>query len=353
MIFLERHIPGKDYTSVIFDNERMIFQTVMEILKGAESISKKDLPMLVVDKELPSSDRACMKGFLDACEKYGIDGADRILKVGCSAECSFCDLGEILGGLAEMPSAFIATSKVMAESLMETNGIYGYKAKIYVLTGDGWSSHAAKGDIVELRQNAVELGEKGAELLIEYIKSNILFENKQVVLQKEEEKPEKVYTSKRYPNQKIKLLLYSIPSVNSLIQLSKDFTNHFGIDVDFEYLAYDELHKKIKETSAKQKSDVDIFMLDYQLFNTDYTKNIFRELNSFIDQDSDGFLSNFIPVVRNEFTNYRQKIYTLPILATTQFLFYRRGPLRRSRTEMDIFQKVRFRIAPAQNLDRV
>jgi len=330
IVFLERYMPGKDYTSVKFDNERIIYEAVVSILGRAESNGKisYNYITLITGPQDFSSEKDCLKGFMSACAALESRCGENIVQVHLNREHAFRDIMGYLMDNPAIPEAFIVTAEEVAEALIEALEIYGAKADIYVLSGHSWCKFQSDNRIHRINRNSYEMGSEGAKILLKYINNTLIFENRQHVIKKEAPAYEKIYidtdgqaVSNNSP--KVNLLLLEGPASDALIKLIPNFNKRYGTKVDYHKCRYTELYDRIKEAS-KTGTDYDVFMIDLPWLNSFIESGYLLTLDDYVDSDGDSYLDDFIDTVRDVFINSYDKIYCVPFMAASQSFFYRK-----------------------------
>ena len=351
LVFLERYMPGQDFTSVRFDNTNIIKNTVDGILK--KNIDDKgnndfSITLLMGPQDL-SSEKDCRKGFLSACEIFNGMCGKKVLQVHLNQEHAFKDIIDHFTKDPEIADVFIVTNEEIAAALMEVLGIFGKVSEVYYLAGHDWCNYKPNERMHRIDRNAFEMGTESTRILLRYIKNPLIFENRQHVIRQEEAIKENVDISLGKPAGKsIHMLMLDGPASDALIKLLPDFCKHSGIRVDYQKCGYTELFNKLKE-NGKDDGQFDVFMVDFPWLNGLVESGRLLELDGYIEEDDDRYFDGFIDTIREVFVDAYSKKYCVPFMAASQALFYRKDLFEDNHIKWAYYKEFGIELRPPRN----
>lgn len=319
VVFLCGRPDSYDFSSVVFSNTEIIYDTVKKI--SAKKEDKKEKIALITNSHKYSEELACVEGYTKGLLEENLLGDCYCVRE--TKELAYIDLMEIVLNLEEIPRIFIVTSLNTAMGLKEILEKLGQKRRIYTLVGDN-EYEDNTGQIISICRNTVEMGQVGSRLIMEYNNSPV-YNEKNIIKIKQPIKVKENMHWGNMPTKKISILVLKGQQSKALMKLAPFFTKEFGIEIKCTRLSYEELCYKIIEENINMRDEYDIFMLDYQLFASMLNENYLLDISKYLEEDEDNFLEGFLPVAREEFIEFgKESIFTLPLLTTMQLLFYRR-----------------------------
>ena len=321
IIFIERYIDHKDYTCVRFEHEKLIFKLTGSLLAANPG---RNITLIVGPSDC-SSERDALNGFVAACNNRHVKLVpESIIHVTLNKEYAFREIMSVLGKTTPLPETYIVTNCLVGYSLLEILALFQCKAQVYLLTGDDWHDFRNVAGIIQIPQQAIEMGLQATDLLYKYIKSPMLFESRQITL------PPCEYGSEVWPviNTKekttLQVLLMEGPTADALKSLLPNLAKTAGIDVQWRECRYLELYETILSECRGNSPRYDAFMIDLPWISSLVEENCLGNLSDFLEQDHDSFISNYSPMVFDKFNGHKGHIYTVPFMIGLQILFYRR-----------------------------
>jgi multiple sugar transport system substrate-binding protein len=328
VVYIER-LPTKGYfNTVTIDNNA----TINKITKKLLEQGIKDIGLFTGPK-VYSCEKACIGGFLNAFNDYELEPG-YIFEGHYNREDAFKTVMSLLLS-KNIPSAYIATSIPISEGIMEAISIYKignkYDPIVISLAEDTWLKYYNNTNVIKTMRPAELLGEKAADLIIKNIKSPIIFEPRDVVLNDlfktstglNFNKTIEKKNSKKGKFEEINVLMMDNPaSYNSIAALLSLFNAEENIRVNIETRTQVQLYNEIVSESEKRSSKYDVFMVDVPwvpfLANMDYLYNLTDLL-----KEENKLMNSFIPGVPESFCQHNGSLYALPFTYATQVLFYR------------------------------
>jgi multiple sugar transport system substrate-binding protein len=328
VVFIERQSSDLKFSSVTFDNHAVV-------QREAAALFERHGPSrtaLIVGPEGYSCEDACVSGFLEAygehCASRGAlpdDGFrdSQIIRCSLNKERSFHALFDILMRRADDFSCYLVSSFGVGEALKEALLMMKRDAEIRSLDGDVWcTASAALANPRRVGREAIRLGLESAGLLIEYLENKILFENKKITISSPERAPTPP-AAPRKSRKSLSVLLLDCPSSRALVKMAEGYPNGGGKGIDFEVLGYLELHDKLTSRLSSGSSTNDVVMVDLPWINSFIENDYLAEFSSLCGNDR-SFVQELPKSIRDAFMKSGSKVYGLPIVATIQFLFYRK-----------------------------
>jgi ABC-type glycerol-3-phosphate transport system substrate-binding protein len=317
MVFLDRSIPG-GYVSFIFDNRKFVYEKVKELLFRAPEARVA----LITGPVEFDSEAACAEGYKKACEDYDIQTS--MAHVPINKQQAFAEILDFMNGLKAPPEYMIVTNHMIADALREVIFILDAKpVHVYALDGDDWYGLADNDNNIRIHRNAILCGELAAKKMRGLFDSHALPAGEQTVL------PMEIYPfeSIKRPAKRdtIRLLAVAGLTMDSVTRLLPDFTDEFGVRVEYDICGnHEELYSRILR-DKKSKDDIyDVYMIDY-LWNKDFAvEQYLYNMSGLIGSDNDHYMENFIPFVRQNSFDREGRIFAVPVAVGSQMLLYRK-----------------------------
>lgn len=139
----------------------------------------------------------------------------------------------------------------------------------------------------------------------------------------------------------IKVLTVGDPWDLALQNVTKQFTEKTGIEVNIESLGYVALQARLVNSFLSKTADADVVTVD-QMWISQYADNGWiRPLDEMIKGDPSTKLDDFLPEVLYSLNTWRNHVWTLPVGAYAQGIMYR----------TDLFEKAGIDPLPATTAD--
>jgi DNA-binding LacI/PurR family transcriptional regulator/ABC-type glycerol-3-phosphate transport system substrate-binding protein len=327
IVFIERQSSDLKFSSVTFDNHSIVQREAIALFEryGPERTA------LIVGPAGYSCEDACVSGFLEAYGEYCSsreavpDGAfedSQVLRSSLNKERAFRRLFDLLMEKADEFSCYLVSSVGVAESLKEALLMMKREAEICALDGDVWCTASASSENPRrVGREAIRLGLESGALLLEYLDNKLLFENKKITISSPD-RSARFFTPQRRSMKKLNVLLLDCPSSSALMKMAEGYPNGGG-EIDFEVLGYLELHDKLTSRLSSGASTNDVVMVDLPWINSFIENDYLADFSSLCGSDK-SFVQELPKSIRDAFMKTGSKVYGLPIIATIQFLFYRK-----------------------------
>lgn len=241
---------------------------------------------------------------------------------------------KLLETMSAPPDAVITTSSKIAEGLhyaFKLNRLNVGQDLFIITTGDSQDDvFYIDQSIIKTSRSAFEIGERAIRLLLQNIKSPVVFETQQIVVRDwfdarqlfSQPDFQKAYKAPHRETIDV-LILDDYNSVNALQKLLVDFYSKENIEVNIHKVLPEHSYEYITTHLNRPDCSIDAFLFDIPwlqyLAENDYLlclDDYFARYN--VDADE------FVPGILEQFSNVNGHAYALPYIATTQLLFYRK-----------------------------
>ncbi|GAP40741.1 extracellular solute-binding protein [Flexilinea flocculi] len=229
------------------------------------------------------------------------------------------------------PQVIISTSQNISTGIEQAASIIGISTEkdllIISFSQERWNYHITFNGIINTMRPAHFIGKKAAKLLLNNLKSPLLFEKQQIILKDKIinrnlfENDSFSLSQKQYQNKVLKLLLLNSPNAHTIIQTRFDFSSKTGIDLDITLCEHEKLFDRlVKEETLRQ---YDILMYDNPWLDILVANHCLADITGFVQAkefNKDIFL-NKLPEKVGMLNN---RYYGLPINFGPQLLLYRK-----------------------------
>ena len=329
IIFIDNYIKNMLNLSIIFSNTSLIEDALLNYIEENPNI-------------LSNSDSTL---FISANDRYSNDtdakiGVERVLKnnythyvVPATEEESFYMLVKYFAGKETFPKLIISPRESITSAIIRLIEFYNIDVDLIYLTSENEIPSPHR---IALSRRSYNLGVMAVETIFKYIKSSLQFDKTLTIIGNKKKYNEIL---PKYPtNQtKLHLILYDGPTASAIIPATKAFTKIYNVDIQYDLLHYDELYNKINEIKRNQDNSIDILMIDLPWFKIFNNNDFLFPLNEFINNDYDDWLTNYSEEIKKVYFYTGSTIYSVPILANMQFLFYRKDLFESDEIKRDFF----------------
>lgn len=351
-VFVERQ-PSELFVNYAgFDNYETAFQvTEMLIKKGYREIALACGPLQF------SSERDCINGYRDALLQNGLSlRRELICDCNMSREDSF---RSILTNINRRQiDAVIATSDNIASGAMEALSISGMKVPedlaLIIFSEETWNTHSRIRDVLYTSRTAFQLGSSAAGLLLDNIRSPLLFEPKTIVSHDSflstpfriPKAPEPRFETSRCRSgsQYLKVLMVNLPTAYSVQLLSNTFTEQTGIQVDIDFLPQDKILERISDTIDSAKTVYDLYMYDIPWLNYMVQNSLLADITAYVTGPSFKRSGFFDENMNN--CQVEGHYYGIPLIGGSQIIFYRRDLFENRSIAKDFKKQYRLSLRP-------
>ncbi|MCE5188708.1 MAG: extracellular solute-binding protein [Eubacteriales bacterium] len=324
IVFVERAFNHTEYTSVMFDNRSIVRKVYSRLFTNGFSMN--DI-LLITGPTQFSSEQDCVDGAEIAISELSPESSLARFAVSLNEIQSFGDLMPFFSKRPKLKSIVISSDRIL-DSLVEALRMYGYfDVPIYVLTGDRWADCPLGSNIHYVHRNAILCGRQCAELMLDYLRKPILYENEQLVVPTEQVRIcEPVVELRRC--EKLRLLLTASPTTSAIQMQVRGFEEQTGIAVECQVFDNQRaLYSAIQKSAESRNPDADVFMVDYPWAESLIHANALLPLGPYFEQDAD-FIDDFLPIAWDTFRSERPgDLFGIPLTIASQVMLYRKDYL--------------------------
>jgi Transcriptional regulators len=331
-VLIDRKPPDFDCNFVGCDNFRLFYNLADNLLRrGSQNLA------LVCGPQNYTENIKARDGFLAALEAHGssINEAN-IIYTRSIRENGFLAGMQLVESADTIPSAVLTTSFKLAEGLRYAFGINRINAgtDVLIITSGDSEDDVFYNDptIIKTSRPAFEIGETAGKILLQNIKSPVVFDTKQVVINDTFDLNNLPSGNTNNAKKRIAIPVHEeainilLPdefgSTDGLKRLLIDFYSKENISVNIQYKNMDDLYKYIT-SDLKTGSDVDVFLFDIPWFQDLVEKNVLLCLDDYITENALD-TSQYVSEILDHSSRYNGHYYSLPHIASTQLLFYRK-----------------------------
>jgi multiple sugar transport system substrate-binding protein len=329
-VFVERNPANLFVNYVGYHNYETTHHIVSSLIeKGFNNIA------LVCGPEHFSCESECIRGYKDAFYDHSLNANnDQICTTDMSKEDSFKSV------LKNLPlhslQAIITTSKNIAYGTLEALSFKNMKVpddiQLITFSEESWTNSSKIPGVFHSSRSPLNLGGIASKLLLKNIQSPILFEP-QVLIQQDQiiQQPLNLHPStpsspSKAPcllaSKRVKALMVDLATSRSIQLLSESFSQHTGIEIEFDFLPQDKILDRIVDTLGHAQNQYDIFMYDIPWLSYLVQNSFVADISSFIMGEDFQLEKIFQGNMEN--CIYDNKYYGLPLLGGSQLMFYRK-----------------------------
>lgn len=248
------------------------------------------------------------------------------------------------------PDAVIATSRNITNGLEQALSLLGISVNNnirFVSFGqENWSRSVTSNGVLHTMRPAHWMGKKAARLLLDNIKSPLMFEKQQIVMRdKIVGKPLFRSVAPYYSNidrtRPIKVLLLDSPNAHAILRTHSDFTRKTGLNVDISLNEHGTLLNRLQNKEAV--SDYDVVMYDNPWLDILVRNKRLADLSEFTH--SEDFSSDvFLPQLSEKVGIVDDRCYGVPFVFGSQLLLYRKDLFENKQLQEQFEKKYRTRL---------
>ncbi|MDR1263330.1 MAG: extracellular solute-binding protein [Oscillospiraceae bacterium] len=274
--------------------------------------------------------RAAFDGFAAALTEFGVECTSKYaLPVTPTRENGF-RAGIRLLENGNRPRVILTTSYLLAEGLLYALRLYQVRVSeevTIVTSGDSVDDvFYCNPYIHKAPKPAFELGETAARMLLQNIRAPQEFRKQSILLPcptpSSSAKPREIVQA-RPPKEINVLILDDESTMYTLQRLMKDFHACDNTRVRFIGVHPAKMYDHIMGTLSRSGADTDVVLCDIPWLADFAGKDLLLPLDSFLKRYSVN-IDQYVPGVFNATSRFNSHYYSLPYIATTQMLFYRR-----------------------------
>ena len=347
IVFIERRLEDVDFSNVIYDNQKIIYNKTKELLEQY----KPEEMALITGSLKHSNESECVLAFRDAVsEAYPEAELEKleIAETSLKRTRKMYDLLKRYGQDECHTKCYLLTDIESAEMLAEIQVLMKRKPSIYALSGDVWlNSKKQKAMVKLLPRESNKLGQKSAELLMRFVKNNRVTEKRDVLVEtnydyRETKDIKTVQIKNAAP---LKVLLLQSNAMDVLFKLAPNFTKETGIKTQFTFVPFYKLTHMLAGDPDKVP-DHDVLWVDVPLVDTMSRMGRLLDLRPWLDSDERNILDRFPSGVLKCVSNKKQQIYGLPLLMDEGLLYYRKDVFNDPAVQWSFFNKYGFELKP-------
>ena len=343
-VFIDRKPGNPDINFISFDNYETTRYLLSELKReGCETIA------LFAGPSSLSCEADAARAFRDFYAENDMPDAERYLRhLRSTKEEAFRTGVEYFS--SSKPDAVIATSRNITNGLEQALSLLGISVNNdirFVSFGqENWSRSVTSNGVLHTMRPAHWMGKKAARLLLDNIKSPLMFEKQQIVLHdKIVGKPlfrsEVLFSTVIDRTRPIKVLLLDSPNAHAVLRTHSDFTRKTGLNVDITLNEHGSLLNRLMSKEAV--SEYDVVMYDNPWLNILVRGKRLANLTEFTQAENfsaDAFLPNLLDKVGM----IDDKCYGVPFIFGPQILLYRKDLFENQQLQEQFEKKYRTRL---------
>lgn len=350
IVFLERKINDIDFSNVVFDNQKTVYYKTKELL---ETYSPDEM-VLITGSHRYSNERDCVTGYRDAVKDVFPDlniEKVRVLETSARHYRAMHDILKHFTSEGKSYSCYLTTNGKIAEMLAELSSVMKQTPAIYALSGDVWQGTKIRNQLIsEIPRETTLIGKKAAMLLMEFVTSERLTENRDILIEARKEESTQDYQKKSMAenDKPLRLLLLESNAMNVLKMLSPHFTQETGIRTDFKFAPFHELSYRLVN-DPDSLDEYDVLWVDIPLIETFTRMGKLLNLKLWLDNDERNILGRFPKGVLKCVHDDKGQVFGLPILMDEGVLYYRKDVFSDTKIQWSFFDKYGFELRPPGN----
>ena len=343
-VFIDRKPGNSDINFISFDTYETTRYLLTELQReGCETIA------LFAGPSSLSCEAEAARAFRDFYTQNNMPDAERYLRhLRSTKEEAFRTGVEYFS--SNKPDAIIATSRNITNGLEQALSLLGISVNNdirFVSFGqENWSRSVTSNGVLHTMRPAHWMGKKAARLLLDNIKSPLMFEKQQIVLHdKIVGKPlfrnDSLFSANFDRTRPIKVLLLDSPNAHAILRTHSDFTRKTGLNVDITLNEHGSLLNRLLNKEAV--SDFDVVMYDNPWLDTLVRGRRLADLTHFTQAetfDSGAFLPNLLDKVGI----IEDRCYGVPFIFGPQLLLYRKDLFENQQLQEQFEKKYRTRL---------
>lgn len=248
------------------------------------------------------------------------------------------------------PDAVISTSRNITNGLEQSLSLLGISVNNdirFVSFGqENWSRSVTSNGVLHTMRPAHLLGKKAARLLLDNIKSPLMFE-KQQILMHDKIIGRRLFLGDVFPTamidrtRPIKVLMLDSPSAHAILRTHSDFTRKTGLNVDITLSEHRSLFNRLLNKEAV--SDFDVVMFDNPWLEILVRNKRLADITPFT-QPPDFSPDVFLPHLFEKVGLVDEHCYGVPCMYGPQILLYRKDLFENKQLQEQFEKKYRARL---------
>ncbi|MCE5188683.1 MAG: extracellular solute-binding protein [Eubacteriales bacterium] len=248
------------------------------------------------------------------------------------------------------PDAVISTSRNITNGLEQALSLLGISVNNdirFVSFGqENWSRSVTSNGVLHTMRPAHLLGKKAARLLLDNIKSPLMFEKQQIVMH-DKIIGRGLFLGDVFPTamidrtRPIKVLMLNSPSAHAILHTHSDFTRKTGLNVDITLNEHRTLLNRLLNKEAV--SDFDVVMYDNPWLEILVRNKRLTDITSYT-QSPDFSPDVFLPHLFEKVGFVDERCYGAPFMYGPQILLYRKDLFENKQLQEQFEKKYRARL---------
>jgi len=343
-VFIDRRPGLADVNYISFDSYEVTRYLLAELRReGCETIA------LFAGPASLSCEADSARAFRDFYAENDMPGPERYLRnLRSTKEEAFRTGGEFFS--STKPAAVISTSRNITNGLEQSLSLLGISVNNdirFVSFGqENWSRSVTSNGVLHTMRPAHLLGKKAARLLLDNIKSPLMFE-KQQILMHDKIVGRQLFLGDVFPTamidrtRPIKVLMLDSPSAHAILRTHSDFTRKTGLNVDITLSEHRSLFNRL--LSKEAVSDFDVVMFDNPWLEILVRNKRLADITPFT-QSPDFSPDVFLPHLFEKVGLVEERCYGVPCMYGPQILLYRKDLFENKQLQEQFEKKYRARL---------
>ncbi len=343
-VFIDRKPGHNDVNLISFDAYETTRYLLSELRReGSETIA------LFAGPATLSCEADSARAFIDFYRDNDMPDAEQYLRhLRATKEESFRAGVEYFS--SRRPDAVISTSRNMTNGLEQALSLLGISVNNdirFVSFGqENWSRSVTSNGVLHTMRPAHWLGKKAARLLLDNIRSPLMFEKQQIVLHdkiigKPLFRSDMPFSAAIDRTRPIKVLLLDSPNAHAILRTHSDFTRKTGLNVDITLTEHGSMLNRLLNKEAV--SDFDVVMYDNPWLDILIRNKQLADITSFTQSD-DFSPDIFLPHLMDKVGMVENRCYGVPFIFGPQLLLYRKDLFENQLLQEQFEKKYRTRL---------
>jgi len=361
-VFIIRDPGNKnDINFIGFDNQASVYSLTSDLIK----LSHTDIGLFIGPTEY-ACEKECENGYIKAFEDNGVPvNMDNIFSYPISRGDTIKFIMKLFKSRS-YPKVIITSSEIIADAIVEAAYYASVSLKddllLFALGEEQCYNYSASKDFVRVSRSAQSLGVESSSILINNIKSPVVFDKvyrrfssgySSEILRglSSTSSNSGVATrsrgSKRFTE--LNLLLLNDDFGASVMEILADnYTKNAKVKINIDTLSHENLYRRILEIGESTSDQYDIFAVDVPWIPYMSYKNCLQDLSAYVKQNP-ALENSLIRDSLQKFGMFNNKVYGIPYSYATQLLFYRKDYFENEDLKSDFHSKYKKDLAPPQS----
>ena len=344
IVFIDRKIGQMENNFIAFD----AYEATQYLLGELRNEGCKTIALFTGPSSF-SCESDSARAFSDFCAEHGMTDAQRHLRhLRATKEEAFRVGVEFFS--SHRPDAIISTSRNITNGLeqaLSLSSISDSNSMRFVSFGqENWSRSVTSNGVLHTMRPVHWLGKKAARLLLDNMKSPLMFEKQQIIMH------DKIVGKPLFPTSTppfnvknsthpLKVLLLDSPNAHAILRMHSDFTRKTGLDVEITLNEHGTLLDRLQNRNAV--SGYDVVMYDNPWLDILVRNHSLADITELTQKD--GFSPDiFLPNLLEKVGVSDERCYGVPFLFGPQLLLYRKDLFENQQLQEQFEKKYRTRL---------